>query len=107
LGADTVVARQYAYAHSTLLAWALMGLCAVCMDIVELRLMGGERHDEKGWKVLSSLYSEDGPWLVTQIHIFLSFGKHYLRVPGAIKAVPVHKIVPKKRRCSYGPEFCS
>ena len=101
------VARQYAYAHSTLLAWALMGLCAVGMNIVELGPMGGERHDEDGWKVLSSLCSEDGPRSLTQMHVFLSFGRHYLRVPGAIKAVPVHKIVPKKRRSSYGPEFCS
>jgi hypothetical protein len=39
--ARTLVVRQYAYAHSTLLTWALMGLCAVGMDIVELALWVG------------------------------------------------------------------
>ena len=48
-------------------------------DIVELGPMGGERHDEDGWHTLS-------------------FGKHYLLVSGAIKAVSVHKIVPKEKK---------
>lgn len=62
-----------------------MGLCAVGVDIVELGPMGGERHDEDGW------------------HTFLSFGKYYLLVPGAIKAVSVHKIVPKEKKTFLRP----
>ena len=37
-------------------------------------------------------------------NIFLAFGKHYLRVPAATKAVHAHKIVPKKKS-SYGLDF--
>lgn len=56
LGADTVVVRRHAYAHSTMLTWTLM---AIGMDIVELALWSGERHNEDGWKILSSLCWDD------------------------------------------------
>lgn len=77
------------------------------MDIVELALWGGERHNEDGWKILSSLCWEDRTPVsdTDTCSIFLTFGKRYLRVPGATKAV-AHKIVPKKRS-SYGLDFYS
>jgi hypothetical protein len=82
MGASAVVARQYAYAHSTLLTWVLMGLCAAGVDIVELGPTGGERHDEDGWKSLNSL-CEEGGTPVADIDAYFRIIWYYLRVPGA------------------------
>jgi hypothetical protein len=77
------------------------------MDIVELGPMGSERRGGDGSKdfkfsVLGR--REPRPLTRTRTVSFLTFGKHYVRVPVATKAVPVHKFVPKKM-ISLWPRF--